>query len=188
MGAKGDDMRTMCCEWLNDSRTVILDTETTGMGARDEILELSVLGLDGTLFDELIRPVGLTEWPEAERIHGISPEMVKGKPGLGAYSARLWQLLGDRRIVVYNAPYDKRMLSQSLEANGLLDWSKECVWQDVMVPYAKYWGDYSRYHGNYRWQSLTNACAQQGVTIENAHRALGDCRMTLALIQKLARS
>nr|MBF4253647.1 3'-5' exonuclease [Vibrio anguillarum] len=37
---------------------------------------------------------------------------------------------------------------------------------------------------SYRWQSLTNACKQQGVDVSDlsAHRALADCEMTRRLI------
>jgi DNA polymerase III subunit epsilon len=189
MGAKGDDMRAICSEWLTSKSAVILDTETTGLDGMAEILELAVIGTDGApLFESLIRPAHAKEWPGAQSVHGISPEMVADMPLITEFVYELRELLTGGKVIVYNADYDRRLLSQSLRLAGH-DWDVyDLQWVDVMVPYAKYWGDYSRYHGNYRWQSLTNACAQQGVTIENAHRALGDCRMTLALIQKLARS
>jgi hypothetical protein len=43
----------------------------------------------------------------------------------------------------------------------------------------------SDYHRRYRWQSLGDACHQQGLAVDDAHDALADCRMTLALIEHI---
>ena len=65
-------------------------------------------------------------------------------------------------------------------------WAMNLNYADIMEPYAHHWGEWSDYHGCYKWQRLTSACIQQGIEIEDAHSAIGDCRMTLALIRKLA--
>jgi len=39
----------------------------------------------------------------------------------------------------------------------------------------------------YRWQSLSKACTQQKIPVVAAHDALGDCRLTLALLQAMAK-
>ena len=181
-------MKKLCRQILDDETAVVLDTETTGLDGAAEILELAILGVDGEmLFDELIRPSGAKEWPGAERVHGISPEMVKDAPTIDRYLERLMDLLMGRRIVVFNAPYDSRLLSQSLRDVGCHDWDVYGLkWVDVMVPYARYWGQWNSWRKSYKWQSLTHACAQQKVEVAGAHRALGDCRMTLALLRKIA--
>ena len=40
--------------------------------------------------------------------------------------------------------------------------------------------------GRYRWQKLSAAAQQQGVTVGNGHRALGDCLMTLGVVRAMA--
>lgn len=47
--------------------------------------------------------------------------------------------------------------------------------------------EYSRFYGSRRWQSLSKACEQQGIAVAGAHRALADCRMTLGVVQAMAR-
>ena len=45
---------------------------------------------------------------------------------------------------------------------------------------------YMRYYGRGRYTSLVRACQRERIIVKNAHRAIGDCRMTLALVQKMA--
>ena len=55
-----------------------------------------------------------------------------------------------------------------------------------MQAYAELHGEWSEEKGRYRWQKLSTAAQQQGVKVENAHRALGDCLMTLGLVRAMA--
>ena len=50
-----------------------------------------------------------------------------------------------------------------------------------MTAYANHWGGYGS-----KWQKLEVACAQQGVVLEGAHRALADARATYELLRKIA--
>ena len=54
-----------------------------------------------------------------------------------------------------------------------------------MKAYAQYYGQRNTRYGGYRWQSLTKACQQQRVRVSNAHDALGDARLTAALIRAI---
>lgn len=71
-------------------RTVFLDTETTGLqgryaGGKDEIVEVAILDNRGRpLINQLVRPSRQSPWPEAQRIHGISPAVVANAPTLDA--------------------------------------------------------------------------------------------------------
>jgi DNA polymerase-3 subunit epsilon len=165
---------------------LVLDTETTGLSGDDEILQLGIIDKKGrVVFDQLIRPGGKREWPGAQRVHGITPEMVADCFPLSHFD-ELFEILNGQTVLVYNAPYDSRIFRQSLAICGC-DWYPEIKWVDAMQPYAEHWGAWSNWHQSYTWQSLTNACAQQGVEVrEDAHSAVADCLMTLALIEKLA--
>ncbi|PQQ37227.1 hypothetical protein C6H68_14210 [Photorhabdus luminescens] len=57
---------------------VYLDTETTGFEpSYDELLEIAIVDDQGvTLLNTLLKPLVLTEWQEAQYIHGITPTMV----------------------------------------------------------------------------------------------------------------
>lgn len=70
--------------WLKEEVTVLsFDLETTGLDTNTaEILQFAAVvrnyGCDEVI-SELYRPVHVEEWPEAEAINRISPEMVRGK-------------------------------------------------------------------------------------------------------------
>lgn len=185
-------MKNLCKNLLLlGDAAVILDTETTGLDSRAEVLSVAVLSMDGqTLFNERVRPANVTSWPEAQAVHGISPADVNRLPRLAHHEKRLGEILYGKTVVVYNASYDRRLLVQSAVANRIsqlaYELDKLCLWEDVMEPYAQYWGAWSEWHQSFTWQSLVKACDQQGVEVADAHDALGDCRMTLALIKKIA--
>lgn len=182
-------MKTWVHELLGNDY-VILDTETTGLGVRDEVIQVAVLDKSQQiLFYSLICPAKAKVDRKAEAVHGFGDDLVGKYPSLSEFrSALSWALRG-RKTVIYNADFDRRLLLQSALANDDAELERlfedlDCV--DLMEPYAEHWGDWSRYHGSYTWQSLANACIQQGVKVAGAHDALGDCRMVQELLHKLA--
>jgi DNA polymerase III subunit epsilon len=54
-----------------------------------------------------------------------------------------------------------------------------------MERYASFWGERSK-SGQYKPQSLSTACAQQGVDTDGHHEAVKDCLLTLELIKAMA--
>jgi DNA polymerase III subunit epsilon len=166
---------------------VILDTETTGLGVFDQVVQIAVIDKAGErLLDTLVKPT--RPIPQiATGIHGITDAMVKDAPGFGAIYSALLMAIGGKRVAIYNKTFDVEQLHQSdqlyqLEGDpawtplGQDGWRGLAVWEDVMIPYSDWVGDYSEYHGNYRWQKLPGG----------DHTALGDARACLATIKRMA--
>lgn len=158
---------------------VILDTETTGLDNLSEIVQIGLLRGDGVpLMDVLVkprRPIPVV----ATRIHGITNEMVAAAPGFDEVWPMLAELLAIfPRCIIYNADYDIRLLMQSRPGiSGMLDsFISKGVFECAMLEYARWYGDWNDYRFNFRWQKLTGG----------DHSALGDCRATLAVLQKMA--
>jgi len=194
MAPKDDKMDPLIVQLAGDllySQTaVIVDTETTGLKRCDEVVQLAILGVDGSeVLDTKLKPAVASMSPGAAKIHGITGEQLVTAPLLKELRKDVKHIL-DRAecIVAYNAPFDKRMLAQSAAANDdqeLADIIQRKKWVDIMIPYAAYWGEYTYGHYTPKWQTLTNACKQQSVEIDNAHNAMGDAKMTLALLDKI---
>jgi DNA polymerase-3 subunit epsilon len=59
---------------------LVLDTETTGLEAHDQVIQVSVLsGTGEVLFDSLVRPT-VAVHPEAARVSGLRDEQLLSAP------------------------------------------------------------------------------------------------------------
>ena len=119
---------------------VVLDTETTGLDSRAEIVEISIIDKGGNiLFDSLIKPKNAIPW-DAERIHGISNADVADSPAWPEVYDQVKEILATagRTVAIYNADYDTRIIQQTSGLHGLetFDFKTACV----MLQYAKFWG------------------------------------------------
>ncbi|MCC7451680.1 MAG: 3'-5' exonuclease [Anaerolineae bacterium] len=167
---------------------VVLDTETTGLGSDAEIVQLAIIDNRGkVLLDTLLKPTKPIP-PDATRIHGITNGQVVAAPSLVMVYPRILNILQGRDVIIYNAEYDRRLLHQSSRAHGLnVLWdSVVSGWTCAMLAYAEHHGEWNPYYHSYKWQKLGAACQQQGIRVVDAHSALADCRMTLALVRRLA--
>ncbi|MES9819562.1 MAG: 3'-5' exonuclease [Candidatus Thiodiazotropha sp.] len=150
-------------------KIVYLDTETTGLDYSDEIVQLGVVDDEGkVLIDSLVRPQTVHSWPEAQAIHGISPNDVKVAPPLEQLESQLITAIQDCIVVIYNRDYDLRYLPLSV-----LDSAHATVC--AMHAYAEYRGEWNDYFGNYRWHKLVNAARHVGHKwTGRAHSAVAD--------------
>ena len=162
----------------------VLDTETTGLGKRDEVVQIGIIDQNGrTLMNSLVKPTKAIP-PGASAIHGIYDADVADAPDFADLYVTLSATLAGMPMVCYNVEFDWRMLVQSAGLFGLpplRTGARHCA----MKQYARYRGQKNA-NGAYRWQKLTQAAKQQRIKVEDAHDALGDSRMTLALIYKMA--
>ena len=168
-----------CKEILNDkSNYVILDTETTGLGKNDVILQLGLIDLDGNvLMDTLIRPSKRKRFSaSATAIHGLSMASVKNAPTFAEIYAEFKRAIGKRELLIYNAVFDGRMLDQTVEQDeiDLETFNATCI----MNLYNGYVGEWNSYHNSIKWQKLPGG----------DHSAVGDCLATLEIIKKMAGS
>ena len=171
---------------LLQTRPVYLDTETTGTGPNAEVIEIGILDDDEReLFSSLVKPRGAID-PAAARVHGITPEMLAGAPNWADIWPAAQAALEGRRVGVYNAEFDLRLMKQS-HTRAWLRWTlPEANFFCLMKLYARFYGDWDPRRGSYRWQSLEMAGRQCQISLPNAHRALDDCRLTRALLRHIA--
>ncbi len=155
----------------------VLDSETTGLKPPVQFVEIAIVDADAkTLFEGTIRP-GCRIECGATRIHGHTTRSLASSPPFLEVYPNLLEVLWGRRVIVYNASYDRRVWDaavRSLGARGALA-GKLPPWECVMRRYAAYVGEPSK-RGGYRSQKLPGG----------DHSALGDSLGTLRLIEKMA--
>ncbi len=182
------DYRARALRWAYEvlqEPLVVLDTETTGLGQRDQIVQVAVIDETGEpLLVRLVRPT-VPILPDASRVHGITADMVRDAPAFPEVYTELTAVLKERTIVAYNADFDRRMLNQTCAAYQL-ERFPAAPWHCAMLRFAEYHGQWNRARQSFAWQKLSAACAMVGVAPAGTHSALGDAQMTLRLVQRLA--
>lgn len=161
---------------------VVIDTETTGLSARDEIIEIAAVGQDGTvMFESLVRPKGGFVPAASTRIHGLSYRHVASAPTWPEVMESLFTVISGHRLLAWNAGFDERLCAQSSRAWGVMHPLPgfECA----MRAYAACRGVGS---GSFR---LQRAASVEGVLLDSqAHRSADDARLTVSVLRCLQRS
>lgn len=181
MGHAEDRAEVMQWAWqrLQQPDTLILDTETTGLGGDAEIVQIAAIDLRGrVILDTLVKPVrGIPQ--DATEIHKITLKTVEDAPTFAELVDQIRDALHGRTCLIYNREYDWRLLRQSALAHGLDAMAalpSSARFECVMLPYAAYVGEPGRRIGEYRWQRLKGG----------DHSALGDCRATRRVLFQMA--
>jgi len=166
---------------------IVLDTETTGLNGK--VCQIAVIASDGTqLLNKLVNP-GVPIEEGAAAVHGITNELVQNAAAFADISEDLKNLLTTHDVIGWNIKFDRDAIRRS--ANGdphMLEIIEKTNWIDAMEPFSEIYGEWNEYYGNYKWQKLTTAAGYYNLNIEFAHSALGDCQMTLAVINKMVGS
>jgi DNA polymerase III subunit epsilon len=103
---------------------LILDTETTGLGAGHRIVELAVIELvnrkpTGREFHHYLDPEREID-RDAQAVHGISRAFLRGKPKFRDIAEAFLEFVGEgRELVAHNAPFDLGMLNAELSHAGI---------------------------------------------------------------------
>ncbi|MEU7095905.1 3'-5' exonuclease [Kitasatospora aureofaciens] len=184
----------------------VVDTETTGLAGY--VVDLAVVQLDGTvLLDTLVDPQ-MPIPPDATDIHGITDEMVAGKPTFGQLLDRLSQILAGRRVLIWNAAFDVGVFERELErlhgvnaleqppAGAGLDWSPDrqalssararaAEWMAAHLPDALVDCAMNRHAAFWgAWDDWHGSYTWQ--RLNGPHRALGDCLKVIRRLREMA--
>jgi DNA polymerase-3 subunit epsilon len=164
---------------------IILDTETTGLGDNDQLIELAVIDEYGNvLHNERYQPtVAISSG--AVSVHGITDGALINKPTFERDAESVKALLENKLVVIFNVKYDIKILRSTFKAFGLdsrfLD---KIETHCAMYSAAKAYGATN----SYGTISLLNAFIAAGGNSKNmnAHSALGDCLATLQVMRDIA--
>lgn len=164
------------------TRPLFLDTETTGLGIDDEIIEIAILDYDSqVIFEQLVKPRKKIP-AEASRLHGISNEHVVTAPTWAEVWPEISRILLNRYVGTYNADFDLRMIQQSNAINQI-NWQNSIRFFCIMKLYAEFYP-----YGGGRYQKLEDAGWQCGITLPNSHRAKDDTLLAIKVFQKIVKA
>ena len=149
-------------------KTVVVDTETTGLGKFDRIVEIAAITINpqtGEIIDEFETLVNPERDIGPTSIHGITPSMVETAPTFAEIATALARRLTGAVLVGHNLAFDVRMLQQEYDR---LDSSFDCG------------------HGRCTLRAtglkLASACAKYGVSLSETHQAYSDALATAMLL------
>lgn len=164
---------------LYASQPLFLDTETTGLHAHAEIIEICIIDFHGNvLINTLVKP-RLPIPPDVTYLHGIDNGMVSTAPSWLTVWARVKNILENRTIGIYNVEFDLKMMQQSHLLNGL-------PWRPPVAEFFCIMRLFSDFFGSMKWFKLEEASQRLGIEYGNVHRAYADSLTARAVFLKLA--
>jgi DNA polymerase III subunit epsilon len=167
---------------------LFLDTETTGIDRKSEIIEICIIDhLGQILFESLIKPTKAIPY-DAVRIHGITLDMVKDKPRWHVLWPEIRAALSGKYVCIYNVDYDVRLIHQTNALYNLPNHLTNTQFFCVMKLYAQFYGQWDPSRRSYRWHSLDSARKHLRIPLANSHRARDDTVLAKAVLEKIANS
>ena len=165
---------------------IFLDTETTGTGQTDRIIQIGIVDTQGeTLFQSLVNP-GMPIPAESSAVNGITDDMVKEAPVWTQIWTDVEATLRGRVIGIYNADFDLRLLRQTNKAYGLPMSIETNQAFCVMKLFAAFYGEWNARNNGFKSQKLEFAGRFFAIPIPNSHDAIDDARLTAALTKAIA--
>lgn len=151
---------------------IALDFETTGLAARrgDAVCEVGLVAGIGDQTEVLLSALVNPERPlsaKTRELTGIDEKDLTGAPRLFDLMPEIWKLVGERPLVMHNAPFDLPFLLAAVEAADLPEPGNLAVDTLLMARFL----DRSR-EGN----SLRQAAERYGIARSREHRAADDAR------------
>ncbi len=148
---------------------VVIDTETTGLGLDDRIIELAALAVDPVsmvVVDRFVTLLNPGRDTGPENVHGISNAMVAQSPSFTDVSESLARFLHGRVLVAHNLEFDRRFLAAAFKS------ARTEI--DLGVGFCTY------RQGTHL--TLAASCEKYAISLQGAHRAEADARATVALL------
>jgi DNA polymerase-3 subunit epsilon len=172
------------------NRFFVLDTETTKI-KNGEIVQIGILNSEGEiLLDTLVKPT-LPIPAAATAIHKITNQMVVAAPSWAEVAPKVAEIVTGQYVVIYNTSFDVGVMASSDRHLGIktADWFNEPAkeWLCAMRAFSSHYGEWNNYRKSYAWKPLSFAAAHMKVPVADAHSAIGDCRMTLGVVNGLVK-
>lgn len=111
------------------NNVLVLDSETTGICKKDQVIQLSVLKLNhNPVFNEYLNTEAEIH-PKAQEVHGITKEMLSNKKSILDHADDLVSILKDKVLMGYNVKFD----IDRINASGALYLYEEAKLEELIT-------------------------------------------------------
>ena len=167
---------------LSELTYTVFDTETTGLEPSngDEIIQIGAARIVNNrllrqeIFDQIVDPE-IPLKPESIPIHGITEDMVRGKPNIDVVLPAFHEFCEDTVLIAHNAAFDMRFLQLKEDRTGIR-FSQPVL--DTLLLSAVV-------HPNQESHKLDVILERLGIHIDTRHNALEDSLATAEVFLKL---
>lgn len=159
---------------MND--IVFLDTETSGGGKKDVIIEITIMDINE---HPLINTLVYSDVPinyHSGRVHGISLFSLIDAPSYPEIHSEIKEATKNKTVIAYNSSFDRRLLQQTIEKYNLEHLT--CNWQCFMLEMQRLKGEN---------KSLQHWCEKYGISVPS-HRSLDDTRSLVRLYKEICQN
>lgn len=176
---------------LTDDRTVFLKVETTGVGPRDEVVEIAIVhALTGDiLLNSLVRPS--FRYPMHDKLkHGLTYDMLADAPTIDQLN--IHNILSGKKIVVYGKTFAKDRIAQSYcalpsDVESAIGSADVPSWHCAMTLYGAFEGVMSEYGAGHKWWKFDDALDNLHINnTQRNHRALEEAKTIGLLLWNIA--
>ena len=167
---------------LSDLAYTVFDTETTGLEPSngDEIIQIGAARIVNNrllrqeIFDQIVDPE-IPLKPESIPIHGITEDMVLGKPNIDIVLPAFHAFCEDTVLIAHNAAFDMRFLQLKEDRTGLR--FTQPVLDTLLLSAV--------IHPNQESHKLDVILERLGIKIDSRHNALEDAWATGEVFLKM---
>lgn len=167
---------------MDDTRQVVLDTETTGLEVErgHRVIEIGCVELrgrrlTGNNFHRYVNPERTVD-AQAAAVHGLDDERLAGEPVFAALAQDLWGYLKGAELIIHNAAFDVGFLDREFAQAGVgTPLAEACTVTDTVLMARKL-------HPGQR-ASLDALCRRYGV--DNSKRELHGALLDAQLLAEV---
>ncbi len=177
------DPKRLTCRPLEQTRFVVIDTETTGLRAYagDEICSISLLEmrgfeLTGREYSTLINP-GRQIHADSTAIHHLTNEDVRDAPLIEEAILDIVEFIDDAVLIGHHICFDIRFLNKTLQKELLCHLRNP--WLDTMLLYLVQTTRVGHY-------TLDEVARHAGIGLQGRHTAHGDAMIAAGVFRRLA--
>ena len=157
---------------------VAFDVETTGFSPTgDRIVEIAAVKFKGARTIDskawLVHP-GMEIPARAQAVHGISNDMVEGKPAYAGIHAEFVEFIGDAVLLAHNASFDVNFVREEMKRAGFELPSN--ITLDTLALSRRWFPELASHR-------LEAVATHLGVGGEDYHRALDDARYLMEIFK-----